>query len=67
MIKSYGERLTPKKVAQGLIREALCNSLDAWEIDTWLGQEIASDLTDREREAINDQIRKIWTRCSRYL
>ena len=67
MIKFNGKRLTPKKVAQELIEEALCNSLDAWENDTSLGQEIASDLTDREREAIDDQIRKIWTRCSRYL
>ena len=67
MIKSNGKTLTPKKVAQELIQEALRNCLDAWEEDTWLGQEIAFDLTSREREAINDQIAKVEARCQRYL
>lgn len=66
MIELYGRKLTPKQAASALIQEAL-DVLKYWGEDTSVGQEFAESITERERQAIDEQIKKIRARMSRYL
>lgn len=66
MIELYGRKLTPKQAANALIEEAL-HVLNYWDDDTSVGQGFAESITERERQAIDEQIDKILARMSRYL
>lgn len=66
MIELYGRKLTPKQAASALIQEAL-DVLKYWDDDTTVGQGFAESITERERQAIDEQIEKITARMSRYL
>ena len=66
MINLYGRKLTPKQAATALIEEAL-STLHYWEVDTSVGQDFDHCITDRERQAIEDQLDKITNRMQRFL
>ena len=62
MIKVYEELLTPKKAAGEIIKQALDNSLEHWLEDTWRGQELDRNATEREIDLVQDQINKLLKR-----
>lgn len=66
MIKLYGRKLTPKQAATALIKESL-HVLNHWDVDTSVGQDFDHCITDRERQAIEDQLDKITNRMQRFL
>jgi len=66
MIELYGRKLTPKQAANALIEEAL-DVLNYWDDDTSVGQGFAESITEREHQAIDEQVDRILARMRRYL
>jgi len=67
MIKLDDQTITPKQAAKKIIEDGLEQSLDAWDVDTWPGQQLDEVITDRERKLINDQVRKLSRRIRKIL
>ena len=67
MIKLENQTITPKQAAKKIVDHALAQGLDNWEVDTWPGQQLDEVITDRERDLINDQVRKLSRRILKIL
>ena len=67
MIKLDDQILTPKQAAKKIIEDGLAQSLFTWEVDTWPGQQLDEVMTERERDLINDQVRKLSLRILKIL
>ena len=60
-----GNRITPKEAAKQALEEAL-DQINHRE-ESWFGENLYRHTTDRERELVDDQIRKILRRIDRLL
>ena len=60
MIRSLGgKKTTPKRFAQEIVKEALGNLQEKWQVD---GRGLSRRMTDRELELVESQIEKLCER-----
>ena len=64
MIKQYDEKVTPKQFAKVAVLDRLITLREYWE-DYWKWS--VEDMTEKEKQAIEDHIQKYVDRISKYL